>query len=338
VGAFNTFVLICSSVTIVLALEGAKQNRAAQAKLFLLGTFLLGSVFLGVKAYEYRAKFAHGIYPHKPRSLIHEKPDLYYAAAVDQTLKAEQERLSERRQQLQEQQEDLSETEQKHLQLVGVMQIGLARWAEQQAAEGNPGAIRQLAEAIYPPHGHGPDTAGVDREFNELQGRSAEIADRQRELITEQQTLQQQVSDGKAPADAQSRVAEINSELNEIPAQLSLLDNRAKTLQLIQTAEQELTQRDEHGEHGLNAYFAQESSRPWLTLPIMIPGGNMWASTYFLLTGFHALHVLVGLIVFAVALPMRLDAQRANLLENAGLYWHFVDIVWIFLFPLLYLF
>ena len=34
----------------------------------------------------------------------------------------------------------------------------------------------------------------------------------------------------------------------------------------------------------------------------MIPGGNMWASTYFLLTGFHAIHVLVGLIVFALML------------------------------------
>ena len=40
----------------------------------------------------------------------------------------------------------------------------------------------------------------------------------------------------------------------------------------------------------------------WLRLPIVIPGGNMWASTYFMLTGFHALHVLVGLIVFAIML------------------------------------
>ena len=71
---------------------------------------------------------------------------------------------------------------------------------------------------------------------------------------------------------------------------------------------------------------------------MMIPGGNMWASTYFLLTGFHALHVLVGLIIFAIALPWQLNASRANFLENAGLYWHFVDLVWIFLFPLLYLF
>jgi cytochrome c oxidase subunit 3 len=77
---------------------------------------------------------------------------------------------------------------------------------------------------------------------------------------------------------------------------------------------------------------------PWLKLPIVIPGGNMWASTYFLLTGFHAIHVLVGLIVFALMLPMRLDFHSAGLIENVGLYWHFVDLVWIFLFPLLYLF
>jgi cytochrome c oxidase subunit III len=70
----------------------------------------------------------------------------------------------------------------------------------------------------------------------------------------------------------------------------------------------------------------------------MIPGGNMWASTYFLLTGFHALHVLVGLIVFAITLGLWLDFHRAGLIENIGLYWHFVDLVWIFLFPLLYLF
>ncbi len=78
---------------------------------------------------------------------------------------------------------------------------------------------------------------------------------------------------------------------------------------------------------------------PWLKLPIVIPGGNMWASTYFLLTGFHALHVLVGLIVFAHHADH--DARLAAgpyMIENIGLYWHFVDLVWIFLFPLLYLF
>jgi cytochrome c oxidase subunit 3 len=76
----------------------------------------------------------------------------------------------------------------------------------------------------------------------------------------------------------------------------------------------------------------------WLYLPMMIPSGNMWASSYFLLTGFHAIHVIVGLIAFVLIIPMRLDSRKAYDIENTGLYWHFVDLVWIFLFPLLYLF
>ena len=82
---------------------------------------------------------------------------------------------------------------------------------------------------------------------------------------------------------------------------------------------------------GLNEHFH-------LRLPMVIPSGNTWANTYFLMTGFHALHVLGGLVAFVVLLMFRLDRSRAGLMENVGLYWHFVDIVWIFLFPLLYLF
>src|SRR5436190_21206651 len=51
IGAFNTFVLLISSVTIVLALEAAKSNRAGLAKVYMLATFALGSLFLGVKAF-----------------------------------------------------------------------------------------------------------------------------------------------------------------------------------------------------------------------------------------------------------------------------------------------
>ncbi|NDH94201.1 MAG: hypothetical protein EBZ13_06660, partial [Planctomycetia bacterium] len=72
---------------------------------------------------------------------------------------------------------------------------------------------------------------------------------------------------------------------------------------------------------GLNETFS------WLQLPIVIPGGNMWASTYFLLTGFHAVHVIVGLIVFSILLLYELGPKHAGMIENAGLYWHFVDLV-----------
>ena len=87
-GAINTFILICSSVSVVLALEAANSDKSGQAKAWILVTFVLGCVFLGIKAYEYNSKFAHGIYPQKPRSLIHEKPNLYYASAVRQKLQS----------------------------------------------------------------------------------------------------------------------------------------------------------------------------------------------------------------------------------------------------------
>jgi len=62
---------------------------------------------------------------------------------------------------------------------------------------------------------------------------------------------------------------------------------------------------------------------------------------YFVMTGLHAVHMLAGIgVVSAMAFMVwksRSSTHHANALEMAGLYWHFVDIVWIFLFPLLYL-
>jgi cytochrome c oxidase subunit 3 len=74
------------------------------------------------------------------------------------------------------------------------------------------------------------------------------------------------------------------------------------------------------------------------------PGGpqvQIFFSLYFAMTGFHALHMLIG---FGLLLWLLRDARRGRFgpayfapVEIVGLYWHFVDIIWIFLFPLLYL-
>ncbi|MFQ5917297.1 MAG: heme-copper oxidase subunit III, partial [Candidatus Binatia bacterium] len=67
--------------------------------------------------------------------------------------------------------------------------------------------------------------------------------------------------------------------------------------------------------------------------------GIFW-SFYYGMTGLHALHVLGGVIVnFILFVEALRDTLKPNQhrVELAGLYWHFVDIVWIFLFPLLYL-
>src|SRR2546430_952436 len=62
-GAVNTFVLICSSVTVVLAHHALTEVRVGRAVQYIFVTFALGLVFLGIKAVEYNAKFSHGILP-----------------------------------------------------------------------------------------------------------------------------------------------------------------------------------------------------------------------------------------------------------------------------------
>jgi heme/copper-type cytochrome/quinol oxidase subunit 3 len=69
----------------------------------------------------------------------------------------------------------------------------------------------------------------------------------------------------------------------------------------------------------------------------MVPARSLFWSFYYTMTGLHALHVVGGMVaIFVVFLALRRGRtpQRA---EYVGIYWHFVDIVWIFLFPLLYL-
>ena len=76
-------------------------------------------------------------------------------------------------------------------------------------------------------------------------------------------------------------------------------------------------------------------------LETMSQGEILFFGLYFVMTGLHALHIIIGLIVIGVAMYRvktgEVNSERASLLENAGLYWHLVDVIWIFLFPLFYL-
>ena len=79
--------------------------------------------------------------------------------------------------------------------------------------------------------------------------------------------------------------------------------------------------------------FHWEGTRP--------AAAEMFYSLYFCMTGLHALHMVIGLGIMTwlatMAWRRTFDAEYYTPVEVAGLYWHFVDIVWIFLFPLLYL-
>ena len=85
--------------------------------------------------------------------------------------------------------------------------------------------------------------------------------------------------------------------------------------------------------------------REWIGLinEGMTPGKNPWGApqfggTFFTLTGLHMLHVTIGVVVLGVmALRSMGKKFSSNDIETSGLYWHFVDLVWMFIFPLVYL-
>jgi cytochrome c oxidase subunit 3 len=223
IGALNTFVLICSSLTVVLAHHAISKGDVGKTVQYVGVTLALGAVFLVIKAIEYDAKFSHHILP----GHIFERLD-----APDGP-----DSLTELRSQLQH-------------------------------------AIEHAEHA--PPH---------------------------KRL-------------------SQDTVAGCQQLLKDM--EVNLKQPSGMTVSAIENRVRELLAKD-----------------PNLHISPIIPSGNLWASCYFAMTGFHAIHVLGGLVVFVIILIMaflgRLGVQHSSMLELTGLYWHFVDIVWIFLFPLLYL-
>lgn len=70
-------------------------------------------------------------------------------------------------------------------------------------------------------------------------------------------------------------------------------------------------------------------------------GQNIFFGLYYVITGLHGLHIVIGMTLLLVALIFvagnKVTSERFALLENSGLYWHLVDLIWIFVFPLFYL-
>jgi cytochrome c oxidase subunit 3 len=76
-------------------------------------------------------------------------------------------------------------------------------------------------------------------------------------------------------------------------------------------------------------------------IPVESKEAELFFSLYFVMTGMHAIHMIIGCGLFigltVLAWKGHYTSNYFTPIENAGLYWHFVDIVWIYLFPLLYL-
>jgi cytochrome c oxidase subunit 3 len=241
VGAFNTFVLICSSLTVVLAHWSLHTGNTQRAILYIAVTLALGGVFLVVKAFEYQSKFEHRILP--------------------------------------------------------------GRVFEKLGDPSNPAGSRYLVRIRS-------ELADIAEGTGHGHHYSKAVQDDCRQLL-------EKIDKHHLSAKAVNEYVVGTERLKPIDQGATVPDPRPLP--------------------GLMEKYKSEH----LYLSHSIPFGNMWASCYFAMTGFHALHVFGGLVVFAIMLILacrgRFGPQHVNFVENTGLYWHFVDIVWIFLFPLLYL-
>lgn len=92
---------------------------------------------------------------------------------------------------------------------------------------------------------------------------------------------------------------------------------------------------------GIQVYEYQHLVHQGMTLANFAHGNNLFASTFYVITGFHGLHVLTGVIYliceYKFAREGRYDNGDYNRLEILGLFWHFVDLVWILVFTFIYL-
>ena len=94
-------------------------------------------------------------------------------------------------------------------------------------------------------------------------------------------------------------------------------------------------------EYSHKFHVGQLPGRHYAFADIQAPGINIFFAVYFLATGLHAFHVIVGMSVLAWVLVRvrkgKYSSEHYVPVELGALYWHLVDLVWIFLFPLLYL-
>jgi cytochrome c oxidase subunit 3 len=289
-GGVNTFVLIVSSFSVVMAHAAMTDKRYADARSWLWRTMILAIVFLGIKGYEYQGKFAYDILPGHVA-----ETQAQAIAKVDRELEA-------------------------------VVRDRMAFYTDYEVVSvEQPDDLATLVPQIQV-FQQGGDPAG--------ESITAEEATAYRERAAADIALHQKWKNLNEHKVANVSLNALDSaEISSYREARNALKEGEKlpelTLGEVTTYLNEMKRDETYGDAVAAGVF---DPNPFLY-------GNLFASCYFLMTGFHAIHVLVGMILFGMALMQgaRLNEDWLNWVENSGLYWHFVDLVWIFLFPLLYI-
>jgi len=316
VGTMNTFILILSSVTVILSWEALKMHRYRAFKNWLLLTWVCGLIFLGVKlSYEWPAKFHHfGAYVKEEAA---EKYDQYLGNLGDKGTIA---RNKNRR-----------------------FFIG---------GHPNEGGMKQ---ASVPYMKKELFDSFVDRKSSLDKKTGEDDATYQKRLADEQ--VKVDAAKPKRLADLGVKEADIPELLKkDLPADQSAA-LRAKVLAELNvihlhTLDPENANPFDPDNDKAHFWQRDQVAKEHVVLHkedlapahgALLPRLNTYLATYFMITGLHGLHVLGGVIVFfyfwvtAKKWYEHHHQQLCNRIEVSGLFWHLVDLIWIFVFPIFYL-
>ncbi|MHC4127585.1 MAG: cytochrome c oxidase subunit 3 [Planctomycetota bacterium] len=310
-GAINTVVLILSSVTMAIAVSAAQRDLRAVLVACLALTFGGGAVFMGVKYVEYRHKFHDHLVP-GTRFYEDPHPGAEAAGTGAATLPGDARRGK-------------------------VVWAATCRSCHGQRGEGVPGQGRDIRESVFVAQRNDGELLAFVKvgrmPFDPLNTTGVQMPPKGGNPLLNDQSLLDAIAflrtlaapeGGAEPAaappgdDAALRMP--RSSIPDAPAGPPGVDlDRLEELAPEANAHPVLPSRD--------------PDRP--------PNAHMFFVFYFLMTGLHGLHVLAGMAVMAWLLVRALrghfGAAYFTPVDLGGLYWHVVDLIWIFLFPLFYL-
>lgn len=329
IGVLNTLVLLLSGWTVHRSLASARQDQPTPAKMWLVATILLGCLFLAFKSSEYWRLYRTGLLPVSGQSLVYEQADDRYVARAVAEMRAAIEAAESQR-------ADRSDREAaKRLEELYRVQSGIVDWTQLQMGQTPDRKKRQQAAAALASQidarGEPPQPArDLQDELEQEELEAAKLRFGLNKLQNELESTQPQLAElieyrDSGPRDKRDQYQRLSEEVTR------LTDNISELRKQLQPIEQRISAIELLGKKsGINGQYA-------LRLPIVLPGGSQWASMYLLLTGFHLLHLIAGLLVMAWMLPMKLSRARSLFVGNVALFWHFLGVVWLVIFSIVYL-
>ncbi len=343
-GILNTLILIFSGVAAWNGWSAAHENRPRAARLWLLAAIGLGLVFLGIKSWEYYGKYEVGLLPLPHEKQIHEIADYQYLTHVNQRLQRAITDLESRAD------DSISPEDADRLELLYGLKQHMAEATTRNAGRASSPYDGQLcmnlmAHQIYPHPDTGrnveevyvPELQRLNRELG--LGRERLTLIQRRQILVQQQVarLQEEVKQAELLGGTEADLAETESRKNW----LTTKQQQDQELEVETRRLQSLINPLQGRLDNLEDSFTQEkfegiNERFDVRLPVVVPNGQAWISSYLLLTGTHAFHLIVGLLALLWWLPRKLTSANSAALYVTCMYWQFVDAVWLVIFWIIY--